>query len=214
MKYNNVLSKVLIGAFLVVLNLNVFGYIYHNGSSAGYNNDGGNPERGVATIEGYVIDGADFYFSAYWDIILMLKMYESQDRNGFDYDEFNRALDSAIANMKNAVETYETLIRTVDVTPYNEEVIARLLSFDYYTFMKENGLNWVIFKKVEGYLRKGDITGIYKETHSTFLFIFKLLNVLKEEISKGKPPENTRHAPHRRIFHPHHARRPRWHHRP
>ena len=47
----------------------------------------------------------------------------------------------------------------------------------------------VIVKKVESYLKKGDITGIYKETYSTFLYILRLLNVLKEEISPDKPPE-------------------------
>jgi len=189
MKHKHVLLKVLIVTFLVVFNMNVFGYIYHNGSSSGYTNDEDNPERDAGTIEVYIIDGADYYFSAHSDIISMLKMYELQDRNGIDYEMFNRALDSAVANMENAAATYENLIRTVEVTPYNEEVIDRLLSFDYYTFMKENGLNRVIGEKVESYLKKGDITGIYKETYSTFLYILKLLNVLKEEISPGKPPE-------------------------
>jgi hypothetical protein len=91
--------------------------------------------------------------------------------------------------MDKAITTYETLIMKAESTPYNKEVLEKLAGFDYYAFMMENRLNKEIFQQVEGYLKSGSITGVFKHTHENLINIKRLLESIKGPASVNRLPD-------------------------
>ena len=184
---NNLVIRLLTGClFLFFIGLNCFGYVFANGSDEGYPGEG---EKGYIPIEYYVRDGVGYFLKGYGDIQNFLNLYELQDKDGIDYYEWQKLAESALSNFKNADQTYDLLIKKVEGAPYNEEFISRLIIFNYTDFCNEKGLNSVIFKKCEEYLKKGDITGMYKYTYTVFTDIIDMLSNVKEDLSFNKLPE-------------------------
>lgn len=183
--------KVFIGTLIFgMLFFNSFSRIKNNGSGGGYEEEDDEKVNGKnITIETYIIEGGGYYLSANSDIQTILKMIEVQDIQSIDFIDLNNVLDNSISKMENAIETYENLIKKAESTPYNEYVLSLLEDFDYTNFMIENGLNSVVFKEVEGYLKEGDITGVFKNTHKGLKDILEMLNLIKVEISKNNIPE-------------------------
>jgi len=192
MKSKNILIKILfLLLFLVMLNLNIFPRVCSNGAGTGYG-DGGNTgviqEVGEKTIEMYIVEGSGYYLGAVANINNILQFYEGQEINGIDFYHFNRLLDQALINMDKAIITYDTLIRRAETMPYNKVVLEKLAGFDYNTFMIEKFLNKEIFQQVEGYLKVGYITGIFKHTYENFLNIKGLLVSIKSLASVNRLP--------------------------
>lgn len=163
--------------------------ISHNGSGGGYDGGGDGKRTTYSPIEDYIIEGAGYYLAANANVQKILQMVELQDLQGIDYAELAAVIDSAVFNMMNAVETFERLIDKAEATPYNENVIALLKGFDYNTFMLKNGLNSTIFNTAAGYLKSGDITGVFKHTYKEYLRILETLIVMKFSIAFSKLPE-------------------------
>ena len=183
--------KLFIGSLIFgMLFFNSFSRIKNNGSGGGYEEEDDEKVNGMnITIETYISEGGGYYLSANSDIQTILKTIELQDIQSIDFIELNNVLDKAISKMRNAILTYENLIKKAESTPYNEYVLSLLEDFDYTNFMIEKGLNSVVFMEVEGYLKEGDITGIFKNTYNSFTDILEMLNLIKVEISKNNIPE-------------------------
>jgi hypothetical protein len=191
---NNLISKFFVIGLFVLLSMNVYPYINCNGGGKGYDGDGGDgiarcSEGGNISIENLIAEGGGYYLRANSDVQTFLSMYEFQNMYGIDFDELNNSIDSAIANIKNAIDTYDALIDKAEKTPYDESIQAMLSSFNYNTFMEENGLNSIIFEEVKSYLKVGDITGIFKKVHSDFKNILEILDGIKLDISQDKLPD-------------------------
>jgi len=175
---------------LIIIGMNAYPFICCNGAGGGYEGGGGLSIIGDSdTIEDYIVKGAGYFLKADSDIQILLSMVELQDLNGIDYREMQTVVNIALENMNNARQTYEALIQKAGITPYNQSVIAILKNFDYETFRKENGLNSVIFYKVRSFLQMGDITGVFKYTHSRYLEIIELLVIIKQSVSSYRLPE-------------------------
>ena len=189
-KMFTVLPVLLIGMFIILLQMNIYSYINNNGSGRAYEGGGGeNAAIKSISIEAYITQGAAYFLEANSDIQTLLKLVELQDIQGVDMEQLTLVLDSAAANMKNAVGTYEQLIREAEITPYNQAVQAALKSFNYDWFMLENQLNQTLFQQVKSFLKRGDVTGVLKQTHSGFTGILEMLHSLKQEISSGTLPD-------------------------
>lgn len=149
---------------LMLFNNNLFSYISFNGSGSGYNdqNSGEDLTNNTTTIETLITVGAGYYLQGNSDIQSILNLVELQDVKVMDYQELQGLVNSALENITNSRLIYEKLVETAEITPYNPVVIDKLKSFDYKTFMHENKLNEVVFRKVEGYLSDGDITGTFR----------------------------------------------------
>jgi len=199
MKSKNSLTKIL-PLFIVagMMNLNVFSYVCSNGAGTGYTNDDNGNTGSIQeyvdinihkTVEMYIVEGSGYYLGAAAGINNILQIFEDQDLNGIDFYRFNRLLDQALINMDKAIATYEALIQQAEITPYNKEVLEKLAVFDYYTFMTENRLNKEIFQQVEGYLKPGCITGVFKHTLENLLNIKGLLESIKSPASVNRLPD-------------------------
>ncbi len=193
-KKNLILTTLVGMLILLMIPAVVFPRILGNGSGSGYGGDGtssnvAGTQSQLNTIEMYVIKGAGFYLDAYSDILVLLNRVEKSDLIGMDYSEGRQISERALDNMYNAIYTYYYLIRRAEMTPYNEAVITKLMVFDYAGFMEKWGLNSVLFKKVEEYLQKGDITGMYKYIYIELTAIVQILHHIRDELSLGKLPE-------------------------
>lgn len=192
----SLILTIVVGAMILfVTPTNVFSRYVQNGAGGVY--DEGNGTSGLQsgylsagnTIEASIIKGAGYYLDAYSDILVFLNRMELSDMQAMDYNESGQILDRALGNMMNALKTYEYLIKKAEATPYNQAVISRLMDFDYDGFMQMRGLNSVIFGKVEDYLKRGDITGMLRQTYTEFTVIFWGLKSVRDDLNSERLPE-------------------------
>ena len=63
------------------------------------------------------------------------------------------------------------------------------MSFDYTGYMIDKGLNSVVFQCLAKFLKRGDITGLFKLVYSDLMQIKEMLISIKEDVSINKTPE-------------------------
>jgi hypothetical protein len=137
------------------------------------------------TLGQLIADGGSNFFKSAGSIDQFFSLVESSEVTGPDYMGLQKNLNAAIYYLEQSRTTYLQLKNQAAVTPYNQEVISKLLSFDYDSFQQENGLFPVIFEKVKGFLAAGNVTGIYNEFYSYTGEILDLLYLLKKDIDAG-----------------------------
>lgn len=143
------------------------------------------------TIEELVIKGAEYYFKANADINLLSEKVEISDIYGTDYFTLWWGVNSALDNMNMARYYYQELLYKANYTPYNQVVINKLQTYDYESFQEKNGVIKDILSEVEGYLKNGDVRGIYSRTATYFDTIINTLETIKGELEVKKVPDNT-----------------------
>jgi hypothetical protein len=166
------------------INCNQGGSCYEEGS-------GGNSITHISSIEDFIVLGGGYFLKANSCVQEFLKMVELKDMEMENFDEMRVVVDRALENMTNAVDTYVALIARAEATPYNIIVIDRLKEFEYDEFRITYRLNRYIFDRVEEYLRKGNITGIFKYNYTGFLDTLALLKTVKCEIEQNRLPDLT-----------------------
>ena len=176
--------------FIFSFGVSLYPRISFNGSGSGYDGPGdGDRAFDNASIESMVVEGAGYYLLANSCIQSFLNQVELQDVRGVDYSELQRLIANAVEHITNARFAYERLVETAERTPYNPAVIEQLKDFDYDSFMLENRLNETIFKKVEGYLSNGDITGAFRHGLSVIRSIQWLLFIVANYVEFDQMPE-------------------------
>jgi hypothetical protein len=188
----NLDSKIMILSLIIFIfssGVTMYPRIFFNGSGSGYDGSGdGDSAFDNFSVESLVVEGASYYLQANSCIQSFLNHVELQDVRGIDYSELQRLIASAVENITNARLAYERLVYTAERTPYNPAVIEQLKDFDYDSFMLENRLNETIFKKVEGYLSNGDITGAYRHGLSVIRSIQWLLFIVANYVEFDQMP--------------------------
>lgn len=104
---------------------------------------------------------------------------------GPDYKGLQITINAAIYYMEKARETYFQLKTLATLTPYNQEVIYKLINFDYDVFQKEKLLFPCVFAKVVDFLSVGDVTGVFNEFYRYTGQILDLMYSLKKDIDAG-----------------------------
>ncbi len=195
MKPKKSLEKILILLLMAgMMNFYIYSYVFDNGAGIGYvNNGNGNKgtiqETGDKTLEMYIVEGSGYFLGALANINNILKLYEEQDLRGIDFYRLNRLIDNALIDMDKAIIVYNNLILKAENTPYNKEVLDKLAGFDYYNLMITKRLNTIIFQEVEGFLRLGCITEVFKHNHENFLNIRGSLESMKSEAALNRLPK-------------------------
>jgi len=177
---------------------NLLSLIVANESQRGFGNPpgalGAPGAPGVAgiksnsTIENYVLRGASYFMNGYADTLLFLNIVELAKLEGPQYDRLAKIISDAAVDMENAYATYAALEQEAGQTPYDPNVIRQLEMFGYKGFMEKNNLDSVIFKKVEGYLGKGDIRGVYHYLYTAVESILPVQYRVKAAVEEGKFP--------------------------
>lgn len=167
-----------------------YGYIMDNGAGTGYGSGNGKMGAGDPTsMNQNIVMAAHHYLKANSDVQAFLSVVETQDFASIDFLELQKWVDRAIINLEIATTTYQNLLSQALATPYNDVVIERLAQFNYEAFKLKYGLMGDIFGKVEGYLRKGDINGVFTETHGHCLELLKMLTAIQGELQQYRLPE-------------------------
>jgi hypothetical protein len=141
------------------------------------------------TLRQLIADGGSQFFKSAGHIEQFFSTVESSELTGPDYKVMQKNLNAAIFYLEQAGNTYLQLKTQAAVTPYNQEVISKLLNYDYDSFQQENGFFPVIFEKVKGLLAVGNVTGIYNEFYTYTGEILDLLYLLKKDIDAGIFPD-------------------------
>ena len=189
---NNLIVKLIISSIIVFfVTINISSRVWNNGAGTGYDGDDEKFSVKDSTIEDMIIAGGSYYLNSCRYIHTFLYLYELQNEKAIsvNYEEWEEVVDSAMVNMSSAVETYDRLIKKAEVTPYDETVTAWLMSFDYTGYMIDNGLNSVVFQCVAEFLKRGDITGLFKFIYSDLMEIRDILVSIKGDVSIRKIPE-------------------------
>lgn len=132
-----------------------------------------------------IIEGGGYFLKAGSEINTLLSRVEFSELSGLDFKRLQKTLDAAIDNMEKARKNYYQLKNLAAVTPYNQDVISRLIEFNFDGFQRENGLIPAVFEKVKGVLIAGDLRGIYNEFHINTGQILDLLHAIKDDVDAG-----------------------------
>jgi hypothetical protein len=182
---------ILLAVFILFsLNVKLNAYFFANEGDRAYKGGGKYDEKGdTKTIREYTIEGAAYFLQSHSDFLLFLKKIELSELNGLEYPELQDIINSTIENIEKAKDAYINLISVAKATPYNGEVIEKLLLFDYTGFQREKGLNNVIFSKVAEFLSKGDVTGLYIQLKLDIESILEQLSNIQTSVDNEKFPE-------------------------
>jgi hypothetical protein len=195
MKSKHIILTVLIGALLFSA-APVHARLFGNHSDSAYNGGDGTSSTGEATLACYstirelIIKGAEYFFKAHADINWLSENVEKSDIYGADYYTLWWAVNSALDNVNMARYYYQELQYKANNTPYNQVVINKILAFDYDAFQEQNSLIKDIFSEVKGYLKSGDVRGVYSRTSAYFDTLKNTLEAIKGELYAGKVPAN------------------------
>jgi hypothetical protein len=97
-------------------------------------------------------------------------------------------LSGAVDNLEKAGEEYSLLVEIAYATPYRPEVIEKLKVFDYNGLLVEKGLNAVILKDLENYLKVGNLRGLHSRALLDTKNILSRLYRLKRAVDSGQFP--------------------------
>lgn len=192
--------KIFLGVFILLMfNILSHSRMLVNGGHESYDDPGEQSSSSTATVKATatsrmaanIIVGGSHFLNSHSYTLLLLSKIEMSDLNGVNYNDLQATLNNAIKHMEGAKEAYTTLFQIAEVTPYNQNVINRLISFDYIGFQEKRGLNSIIFKDVEEYLSNGDVTGLLGEVLSSTGTILEMLYQVKNTIDTDQLPENS-----------------------
>jgi hypothetical protein len=188
MVLKNLKAKTKLTLFVLIiltLNINAFSYVVANYGEIGYNDDGEN----IATIKSKIVEGALNFLTSYSDYLLFLNRVELSGENNPGYDEMQILLNRCLEKLQSAKTAYLSINQTTGNTPYNLEMIYRLIFFNYDLFQWERGLNPNIFKEVKKYLSTGNVNGIFDRLLSTSETLILKITALKDTADASKFPD-------------------------
>jgi len=142
------------------------------------------------TIRELIIKGAGAFLKAQADINSLSEKVELSDLDGVYWAVIQGVVNAALENMYQARYYYRELEIKANQTPYNFNVIIKLIYFHYDCFQYENGLIKDVFSEVKGYLSNGDIRGAYSHISAYFDTLIYILEVIKKDVDAGTIPAN------------------------
>lgn len=150
----------------------------------------GIPGAPSSSINTTIVFGAGYFLNSQAAALIFLNKIEMSEVAGLNYSDLRETLYRAIENMELAKDTYTDLAKIAAVTPYKRAIIEKLKGLDYEGFQTRDGLNGATFKKVEQYLGKGDVTGLFVEMLAGTETLLDMLYALKETVDKDQLPLN------------------------
>jgi len=183
--------KLLIPLFFLT-SLCVFPVVWGNWTDGAYTSgsSGNDGKRSSSpSIKVLVIQGAGHFLKSHSDYQLFLNRVELAELAGADFSELRDILNSTISSMESTNITYFELKNLAAATPYNQEVIEKLKTFDYHGFQEGKGFNTGIFLEVKSVLSKGNVTGAYESMFSKTAGLLERLNNIKKDIDNNIIPD-------------------------
>jgi len=133
-------------------------------------------------IEDLVIKAATYFLRGKSSIYLLSSKLEAAEQEMLCYYDYQVTVNEALGYMRMAQYYYQALKNKAEVTPYNQEVISQLKTFDYDSFSKDYGLNSDIFNQVKSYLENGDVRGVYARFLTYIESIISILEIVQKDV--------------------------------
>lgn len=134
------------------------------------------------TIEDLVIKAASNFLRGKSSVYLLSSRLEAEEQDSIYYYDYQVTVNEALSYMRMARYYYQALKNKAGITPYNQEVITQLKTFDYNSFSKDYGLNSDIFNQVKSYLEKGDVRGVYARLLAYTESIINILETVQKDV--------------------------------
>lgn len=143
----------------------------------------------TSSLKTYITESAGYFFDSHTSYQAVLNRVEMADINGVDYKELRTIIYSAIGHMEKARAAYENVKIIAAKTSSHQEMIDKLMRFDYDGFRIRYGLNEPIFERVKSLLIIGDITGLDDTVLSNMDAILKQLYTARAIVDKYSTPD-------------------------
>ena len=137
----------------------------------------------------YITEGAGHVLGAYSGIGSFLRQYELSGLYGIDTAEIRDNLYKIIEDLENARDMYFIINYFAAITPYNKTMIERLKSFDYAEFEKNEGLLAPVFDQVEGFLKNGNVRGVFAKVLKDIDVLLYQLYSIKKAVDADITPD-------------------------
>ncbi len=188
MKNKKLVLTMITGILILVLfQMYAFSRVWFNKGETPFDE----PTAEVASMSQYIVQGAGYFLTSYSDVLLLLNKVEVAELKGFDYRELQKIVESAVANMENVQDNYSVLKQMTEATPYQADMIEKLILFDYTGFQKARGLNSKIFGDVQNLLSQGDVKAAFARMLSTTETLLNHLYKIKGMIDAAEFPPIT-----------------------
>jgi len=143
----------------------------------------------IPILKTYIIESAGYFFDSYAAYQSFLSRVEIADINGVDYKELKTILYSAIDHIEKARAAYENVKLIAAKTSNHQEMIDKLMKFDYDGFRIQYGLNEPIFERVKSLLITGDIPGLDDTVIANMDAVLKQLYTARAIVDKDSTPD-------------------------
>ena len=137
----------------------------------------------------YITESTGYFLNSHSSFQAFLNRVELAEINGINPNEMKSIFNSAIENMEKAKASYESFKIASEKTSYNQEMIDKLMKFDYDRFRLQYGLIESIFKRVKNLLVNGDINGLDNTVITNMGSILKQLYSIKAIVDKNLIPD-------------------------
>jgi hypothetical protein len=183
------------GILTLLLSMALFGLVVANHSETSYDGDEDGGDDTLSTMQSQtpglkimIVRGAGCFLESNAYFQHFLQRVETAELNGADHAEWRSLLEHAVTGLESAGVTYRQLKNRAAGLPYNPGVIFNLLVFDYRGFRSKNGLNKTVFSRVEYFLSRGNVTGVYGEISARTDELLELLRVVKKSVDSDTLP--------------------------
>jgi hypothetical protein len=180
---------------IVVLSLSLNAFIAFNETCIAFpdqctdvENANLNREVQTKTIGSLVIQSAGYFLESQSSYLLFLNRIELSEISGIDYAELKALLNSTVDRLESSRKKYFELVNLAENTPMNQDIVWRLIFFDYGSFQRSNDLEPRIFRRVSWWLSMGDLRGAYCSFFNDVEKLLAKLRDIKLSIDNEKMP--------------------------
>jgi hypothetical protein len=153
--------KIFVTVFFFIGSTYIFPIMWCNGTDCTFNPNECN-QGGIASLASslrpLIIEGAEHFYNGVSVFMDAIKLYESSN-----FIDAKVRLAESAALMRLTSLIYNELYRESLSYDYNRTLIKALESFNYDEYHATYNLVPFVFQRVRGFLKAGDIRGVYKE---------------------------------------------------
>jgi hypothetical protein len=137
-----------------------------------------------------ITDSASELLQSAAEAFLFLNEVEIAGRNGLNVNAALQRIDMATARVQQALDLFREIIVSGREAGYEKNRLAKLQSFSYDQFARENGLSTEEMSKVSAYLGRGNVLGFYRRHALNLQNLLGTLQSIRADLLQGKLSEN------------------------
>lgn len=134
----------------------------------------------------YIDECHGYYTEASVTFLGLLREVENQGGGIKDKEAYENKLGIIIQYIENAIDSTGSVLLAFELGHYNPMLLEKAMSFDYRAHAVTYGWNREMLEIVSGFLKKGDIPGLFKESENYYKSIIKQLSRIYVDSFKTK----------------------------